>query len=396
MPLSQQQLQQLLAQGMTPDRLQGMMGIPGGAAQPNSTAWVPAPTPKQPAETVPNAMAGNSANANNTTDIPPPEPNPQQDYLKAMLAQQAINPEERKGIEEQMGLQKQGISNFLDYQKGINGQPTQTDLSPLLALTDSWTGSKLQSGYKRPESSEERINAMAKLQGMGQDEREKLIGNMIKLAQGKGAQGQLSAIGRAQRLEQSQRAAAGRLVPSVTNDNVVKAADTQLSSMQKGLDLIQRIRAGKVPWSVTTKRELESDFAYSLNGRAQQGLGQAERQTFEPYNAAGTEVLSKLRGVQLNFEDPKSKDGYLSQLEDQFGGLHSSIKDIRDSRANGLLQNYEAAHAGNKYAQDTIKSLRKGYAPAQAAANPNQEAVDWLKNNPNDPRAGAIRKKLGL
>ena len=34
-------------------------------------------------------------------------------------------------------------------------------------------------------------------------------------------------------------------------------------------------------------------------------------------------------------------------------------------------------------------------APA-ATVNPNQAALDWLKANPNDPRAAAVRKKLGM
>lgn len=37
-----------------------------------------------------------------------------------------------------------------------------------------------------------------------------------------------------------------------------------------------------------------------------------------------------------------------------------------------------------------------GLEPTTGNANPNQAAIDWLKANPDDPRAPAIKKKLGL
>lgn len=41
------------------------------------------------------------------------------------------------------------LSN-LSYQKALNEQPVQTDLSPLMALADSWSGSKLAQSYTKP------------------------------------------------------------------------------------------------------------------------------------------------------------------------------------------------------------------------------------------------------
>ena len=50
--------------------------------------------------------------------------------------------------------------------------------------------------------------------------------------------------------------------------------------------------------------------------------------------------------------------------------------------------------------ESQIRTLRTGASPATPAAapaaNPNQAALDWLSANPNDPRAPAVRAKLGI
>lgn len=85
------------------------------------------------------------------------------------------NPDAQTYSTMQQNLQKYGqqaqqlaagnaLSN-LQYQKGLTDTPIQTDLSPLVALTDSWTGSKLAQGYKQPETVQDRQALMQKLQG---------------------------------------------------------------------------------------------------------------------------------------------------------------------------------------------------------------------------------------
>lgn len=49
------------------------------------------------------------------------------------------------------------------------GQPLQTDYSPLMALADSWSGSKLAAGYKAPESANQRMVNVAALQDKAGD-----------------------------------------------------------------------------------------------------------------------------------------------------------------------------------------------------------------------------------
>lgn len=59
--------------------------------------------------------------------------------------------------------QRQGITDQTEMLKSALGaQNPQLDLSPLMALTDSWTGSKLQQGYQRPDyrKDNETVNAL--------------------------------------------------------------------------------------------------------------------------------------------------------------------------------------------------------------------------------------------
>ncbi len=53
-----------------------------------------------------------------------------------------------------------------------------------------------------------------------------------------------------------------------------------------------------------------------------------------------------------------------------------------------------------KLNDDTIKHYQKAYGvkpfQQQSQGNQNQAAMEWLQANPNDPRAAAVRKKLGM
>lgn len=60
------------------------------------------------------------------------------------------------------------------------------------------------------------------------------------------------------------------------------------------------------------------------------------------------------------------------------------------------LPGYRSARKAN---DDTLKTLYKSYGvkPFQdQQGNQNQEAMEWLKQNPDHPKAAAVRKKLGI
>lgn len=60
---------------------------------------------------------------------------------------------------EGIAAQKASAAELLKYKQALLGShESQMDLSPLMALSDSWTGSKMAGGYAKPESSMERLN----------------------------------------------------------------------------------------------------------------------------------------------------------------------------------------------------------------------------------------------
>jgi len=174
------------------------LNVTNGNLQPNQLRDTAS---QQPAQSQEQAEAGNSENA----DLPPDVGvSPQNNYIQAILSQNAIDPQMRKQIEGDVGKQREGISYMEQLRDQLKNAPLQNDLSPLLALSDSLTGSKLAGSYQRPETGEQRIKGIADLQNMSQNEREKLIGNLTKLAIGKSNQRALGNVIRGQQADTRQ------------------------------------------------------------------------------------------------------------------------------------------------------------------------------------------------
>lgn len=72
---------------------------------------------------------------------------------------------------ESLKAQMAGLRGNEDRLNKFLGQAPQMDLSPLLSLTDAWTGSKMASGYKAPMSAEEKSIADMKFQDLVQKQR---------------------------------------------------------------------------------------------------------------------------------------------------------------------------------------------------------------------------------
>lgn len=334
------------------------------------------------------------SNSGQNNDQPPsPIPIPEQSgasemspmnaYLASQLAGNSISPEQQKLLSENIGQQKSALEELRTYQRGLNDKPVQLDLSPLAALSDSLTGSKLQAGYSKPTSGEDRIGALAKLQGMSQNQRNQITQDLLKLSGGQNNQRVLSTL---IRNEQSMRAAAGKIIPAVTNDSVVKTTQLQENALDKALGRIRDVKAGKLPFSSTLKSEIESDLAQALSGSTVNALGKQERIEFNPLSAKWENFKGQLLGEQQDIRAP----GYLDQLEAGLMGLGGDINTIRTKRANELLGSYSIAHEGNPYAQKTIKSLQGQYKPAQVVAPRASEVSTKTKYVPGYEEGGYI------
>ncbi len=91
----------------------------------------------------------------------------------------------REYLEQQapsgMNEQRRSIEEMNDATNRYAEMPLQADLSPLMALTDAWTGSKLSGAYKAPERGDERLANMAKLKDAIAKQRGQFTGDQINL-----------------------------------------------------------------------------------------------------------------------------------------------------------------------------------------------------------------------
>lgn len=374
-PLAPLDIWKMLPENQRPDSYEAM------------SKWFPAPA-RNPQSTVPpkdslfgvwDQMMQPSANysptpGQSTAQIPVQETeerpvdintlSPMQQYLMTQLGGSSINKEGQQALQENIDKQKSGLEQLAGMQGALGNAPSQLDLSPLAALTDSLTGSKLLSGYTKPQTPEEKIGGLAKIQNMSQSQRQALTQDLIKLAQGKSSDRTLSTL---IRNEQSMRTSAGKLVPSFTGDPVLKTSDTQIAQLDKEIKRIKDIKAAQakgdktLPFSMATKHELETGISKVLSGASVNGLGSQDRVTFDPVSGRFADFLGKWQGEQKDINAPE----YLNQLEATVNGLKSDLTDIRKQRAGGLLNNYTVAHEGNPYAQKTLSKLKEQYLPVE-------------------------------
>jgi hypothetical protein len=74
----------------------------------------------------------------------------------------------------------QGVRNLEALQDQYAAMPMQLDLSPLMALADTWTGSKLADSYRKPQSEQERLGALLGFERAAQEGRESASDFLIK------------------------------------------------------------------------------------------------------------------------------------------------------------------------------------------------------------------------
>jgi len=111
---------------------------------------------------------------------------------KASKLGQAVEAKQARAVPGRQLLQQL----FEQQQEAVNKQhqaadeaealPTGLNLAPLLALTDSWTGSKMAPSYQQPESPEEKQLRVAKLRQLAGEGQEKVTKQQLSLLLGEG------------------------------------------------------------------------------------------------------------------------------------------------------------------------------------------------------------------
>lgn len=98
-----------------------------------------------------------------------------EDYQALVDAAESVTPvqEQKKRLADLDKLNAASISSIPDYE----------DKSPLLNLIDTWTGSKLAAGYKRPMGTEDRAKILMEYGAKTKSDHEKVLQDVLKAAQ---------------------------------------------------------------------------------------------------------------------------------------------------------------------------------------------------------------------
>lgn len=289
---------------------------------------------------------------------------------------------------ESIAAQKQGIDSqeatINDFGEGFQ---QKLNLSPLLALSDSWTGTKLAQGYQAPETADERKLMMAKLRGELQKSKQGLSDDELKLLKT-----QLDS-----KLAMSTMAGP-KLLPGQESVDRAFGRDFQDYSYQGGYAGVEK----NLAQLEAAKKDLQTDP--SLSGGLSTMLPDALRArvdakgytTQQKVQETAVNTLKQILGSQFTENDRKiimsmSYDANLPAEENQekidtaINYIRTRAKQKQESgdyfvRNRGTLQGYTA----------TQPDLNDSKAPSGPPPPKPGEVVDgyvFQGGNPNDPAA---------
>lgn len=84
-------------------------------------------------------------------------------------------------LQRYIDSQEEGVNSAEKAARDFGAKPGETNYSPLLGLIDSWTGTRLQPGYKAPLSDQERESKYRDLQDKALTQRQKLTSDLVGL-----------------------------------------------------------------------------------------------------------------------------------------------------------------------------------------------------------------------
>lgn len=299
----------------------------------------------------------------------------------------------REKLKTLMADQEGGVSSQNELARKYSAQPRQLDLSPLAALTDSLTGSKLLAGYKRPQSEQENIVGTSGIAKTGQEERQKLIDNLTKLSQGHENN---KLLGQLYGKESTQQLSAQKQATQASKD-----VTNRLEGASRIHDLWKKADTGEIKSNAAFKDLITSEIQRLETGASNPAYAQAEQRAMH----TAAEKLGEL--TQYISGDPNASvsPGVLKQLR----SLSKELTSTYMSNADSVFDMLDAGALPSQTAiyQQKRKALHKTYGDrfggwkaesetAGSISGKDKQAVDWANANPNDPRAAAIKQKLGM
>lgn len=242
---------------------------------------------------------------------------------------QELSDRGKQAIEEQ----RQGINQNEQALRNIEAQGPQLNLSPLLALTDAWTGSKFGQTYQQPETPEQRQLKLMALKEHLQNQRKGLTDSEINFLKSQ-LSTQLDPMKLAK--EQSQMAYYDRYAPGGPMQQLAEyrsaqqARDKILQRLSSNKDLGARLGAyqtldnalsNMAAGKVRTPQQLEDFQAAIIQGlgmsRGQSGVNERAERTFKTLDLNASKMMQFLSSRPQDVMKNKELVGHLQDLARQ-------------------------------------------------------------------------------
>lgn len=282
-------------------------------------------------------------------------------------------------------------AGMVDLQKAIaeheaRGQRTpqnfsEVDLSPLLSLTDKWSGTNLAQGYQRPNSAADEKAAAEKLKL----ELQKRSGEYSK-AQLEAAKDQFNAVLGIKKLEQEKSSAAAekkdqnewRGVERLTNDVQKAGLPDLLNSLHAVNDSVGIYKTGDVPGMGAVTRNIPDMFAKKewLNNR--QDIQSVVDTLFKMRSgSAVTDTEAKRNAKELGIALGQGPDQTRKALR-KVNEFAKRITGLFETRDPNVIAKYKSSPGA--ITSDTFPSPSKAVAPPAGGRTPEeiQAEIDAL------------------
>jgi hypothetical protein len=188
--------------------------------------------------------------------------------------------------------------------------------------------------------------------------------------------------------------------PEVANDSTLAAT---LKAKMEQVDMIEskatKIPDGMEPSSTTIGTDGKRSVTYRAQKEAKDTTAKATQEAYKMAADNLAKAQDDRNAAQKEYDaldQKKDKSGArdvikkLDKVVDHWQTRFNKEEAAWDENRGGATA---APAAGAKTIEITPEEAAGGVAPAPAA---NAAAIEWLKANPNDPRATAIKAKLGL
>lgn len=368
----------------------------------NANVMPPPPNPEQSSyltQDQVNAMAGQQAPMSSLPSIAPPDMSRYKALLDQMDARGAAALEAQRSGIDQFGRQ-------IDATKAI---PIQADISPLLALSDTWFGGNLQKGYTPPTPTEAKVSQIMQLQAALQKQKQGLSDDEIALiksrlggeeslakmqAEFQGLKLRKAELGEAQKTRQDFREMQEdqRQVEKLQTGNDLKMMSGVVKSVGAINALKGFISTKGIPNIISNPDDLNT--FNSLYASAKLAIKDAEE--LGALTSSDVDITQGVLGPEGKVLDSmkqkflggdatllRALDTVTDRYEKNFKNKKTLLsKTYQRPRSQELLQEIQ-----NQL--DTVKvGGTGGMSPADT------EALNWAKNNPNAPESTAILSKL--